>query len=148
MTQSRWQLVFGLCLVAAVIIAVIVLIVTSVNGGYQIYPAASPSVEVSESPSQRPSPTPSPSPSPSVESITITYVGDERTEFSVGVGGTVPLGATIFPIEIEAEVTWSSQNSDICTISANGVVTGVSKGTTKIVASCYGVTQECTVYVV
>ncbi|MEG1165857.1 MAG: hypothetical protein RSD68_05535, partial [Oscillospiraceae bacterium] len=32
--NSKWQLIFGLCIVAAVIIAVIVLILTTINGSY------------------------------------------------------------------------------------------------------------------
>lgn len=85
----RWQLIVGLCLVAAVIIAVIVLITTTLKGDFDNPATPTPSQEVAATPS--PTPTPTPTPTPSVEWIKITYYGDERTEFVTSVGGTTPL---------------------------------------------------------
>ena len=127
----RWQLIVGLCLVAAVIIAVIVLITTTLKGDFDNPATPTPSQEVAATPS--PTPTPTPTPTPSVEWIKITYYGDERTEFVTSVGGTTPLGTSHFPIEIEGEVTWTSADPSICTVSDTGVVTGVGLGNTSII---------------
>lgn len=143
--QARWQLILGLCLVAAVIIAVIVLIVTTVYGNYDTYPTPTPSVAVTEEPS--PSPTATPTPTPTVESVKITYYGEERTEFLTTVGAATPLTPVIYPVEIEGPVTWQSVDESICTVSNDGVVTGVGAGQTNIICRCYGASAECKVYV-
>lgn len=143
--NARWQLIFGLCLVLAVIIAVIVLIVTTVNGNYETYPISAPSAEVTPSPT--PSPSPSVPPTPSVESVTITYFGDEKTEFSMDVGNTIQLDASIYPVEIEGPVEWSSTDESKITISEDGLVTAVSSGKARIICKCYGASAECSVLI-
>lgn len=147
-TDSRWQLIFGLCLVAAVIIAVIILIMTTINGGYETYATPTPSQDIVESPTPPPTSTPPPSPTPTVESITITYLGDLKESFAMHIGDTpIPLRATIYPIEIEGAVTWSSSNEGVCTVDAEGNVSAVGSGTAKIIARCYGAASECEVLV-
>ena len=143
--RARLQLILGLCLVAAVIVAVIVLIVSTVYGNYDTYPTPTPSVEATPTPS--PSPTPPPSPTPTVESVTITFLGEERTEFAVGIGNTVKLEASIYPVEIEGPVEWESSDETVVTVSDTGLVTGVGSGNASIICRCYGVAVECKVYV-
>ncbi len=145
--NTRWQFVFGLCLVAAVIIAVIVLIVTSLKGNYDTPATPSPSPVTETTPSPTPKPTPTPTPTPTLEWIKITYYNDERTGFTTSVGGITPMGTSHFPIEIEGTVEWSSQNEDVCTVDSSGTVTGVGKGTTTITAKLYNVEAVCTVAV-
>lgn len=146
--NARWQFIFGLCLVAAVIIAVIVLITTTLKGGYDAPDAETipPSFQqLEDTPS--PSIEPTPSPTPTVEWLKITYTNDERTEFATVVNGITPLGTNHFPIDIEGTVEWSSTDETICTVSSDGVVTGVGRGTGKIIARLYGAAAECIVYV-
>lgn len=143
--HARYQLIFGLCLVAAVIIAVIVLIVTTVNGNYDTYPTPTPSSVVS--PSVEPSPSPSPSPTPSVESVTITFLDEEKTEFSMSVGNTVQLGAIIYPVEIEGPLEWESTDETVLTVSDDGLVTAVGSGSARVICRCYGAAAECSVLV-
>ena len=143
--QARWQLIIGLCLVAAVIVAVIVLIVTTVYGNYETYPTPTPSVEASETPT--PSPTPTPTPTPTVESVTITYFGDQRTEFVTSVGGGTQLGATIYPVEIEGPIEWESSDETVFKVDNTGLVTGVGTGKATLICRVYGFAAECTVYV-
>lgn len=147
--NTRWQFVFGLCLVAAIIIAVIVLIVTTLKGDYDApaLPSPSPSQIVDESPPPTPKPTPVPTPTPTVDWIKITYYNDERTGFTTSVGGVTPMGTSHFPIEVEGTVEWTSQDENICTVDSSGKVTGVGKGTTTITARLYGAEAVCTVAV-
>ncbi len=142
--NTKWQLVFGLCLIAAVIIAVIVLITTTINGEYV---TATPTPSAVESVTPTPSPTPTPTPTPTVESITITFYGDARSEFATNVGNTTQLGATIYPLGIEGTIEWSSSDESILTVDENGLVTAVSVGTASVIARCYNGAAECKVWV-
>lgn len=146
--NARWQLIFGLCLVAAVIIAVIVLITTTLNGSYDSAVASpSPSQIVDESPS--PSPSETPIPTPTVEEITLTFLGQplKDNSFAMNVGDTIQLKASIFPVEIEGTIEWSSTDETICTVSDTGLVTGIGSGSGTVIARCYGGAVQCTVLV-
>lgn len=72
-----------------------------------------------------------------------------ETAVEVEVGKTVTLIATIENQPNTDEVpTWSSADTDIATVDSEGVVTGVSMGTTTITASYAGKTATCEVTVV
>lgn len=184
--NTKWQMIFGIILLAAVILAVIILVTVGLNDAKvdtaaapQNTPIAStptpaadtPEPEVTDAPevsdepetsdepqtSDEPETTDAPeasaSPEPSdnaaatgdVQSITLTFLGSPRTEFATAVGTEVELKAQLTPSS-DADVTWSSANESIATVR-NGVVKGVSAGTTKITATCGGVSAECIVYV-
>ncbi len=145
--NAKWQLIFGLCLVAAVIIAVIVLITTTLSGNYGSA-AVSPSPDVVEV-STPPSEAPTPPPTPTVEELTITFLGQPLTDnsFAMKVGDTIQLKANIFPVEIEGIIEWSSTDETICTVSDTGLVTGIGSGTGTVIARCYGAAVQCTVLV-
>ena len=142
--NTKWQLLFGLCLVAAVIIAVIVLITSTLNGDYATEAAAPSAVETME---PSPSPTPTPTPTPTVESIAITFLGEARSEFATNVGNTTQLGATVYPLDVEGTVDWSSSDETKLTVDQTGLVTAVGSGTASIIARCYGEAAECKVWV-
>lgn len=56
-----------------------------------------------------------------------------RTSLTVAAGKSVALIAAVYPTNAsDKTVIWSSQNSSIAAVNQNGVVTGVSKGTTTI----------------
>ena len=144
--NTRWQLIFGLCLLAAVMIAVIILISTTLSGDYQ-------TVQTSPSPSETltpsPSPTATPAPTPTVESITITFLGQPiaNLEFSTKVGNTTQLNAVVYPLDVQGTVTWSTDDESKITIDENGLVTAVSAGWATVIARCYGQAAECKVLV-
>ena len=69
-------------------------------------------------------------PTPSIyDSVSIT--GSD----SVFVGDTLPLTATVFGVNADSTVIWSSSNTSVATVDSNGVVTGVAVGTATITAT-------------
>ena len=62
------------------------------------------------------------------------------------IGGKLELAAV--GQYLEAGITWTSSDESVATVDANGVVTGIAKGTTTITADCEGFTaeKEVTVY--
>ena len=114
-TNTRWQMIFGLILVAAVILAVIVMVSTSLNGtDVSVKPkpsAAVPSVEPAE-PTPEAVPTPTPTPPPTVEVLQIRYNDDERTDFTMSPGEIVPINAYVSPLTITDKVKWTSDDPD------------------------------------
>lgn len=153
--NTKWQMIFGLILLVAIVVAVIVLVTVSISGAGNSngdVAVVTPPVQtdvVTESPAATPTPTPTPTPSPTaqVSSITITFLGSERTEFAAKVGEVVALKAKIYPVDADAEVTWASEDESIVKIDQDGNVTAVGKGNTKISVSCGGQTATCKVYV-
>ncbi len=79
-------------------------------------------------------------------SVSITYLSAEKTEFSMNVGDAIQLDATIYPLNEEKTVEWSSSDSSILTV-ADGLVTGVSSGEANVIATCDGVQAVCKVLV-
>ena len=143
--NTRYQLISGLLLVAAIIISVIVLIVTMVNGNYESYPTPTPSAELTPPPTLEPTPTPTPT--PIVETVTITFLGEDKDEFSMRTGNTIKLDATIYPIEIEGPIEWTSTDEAVVIISEDGLVTATGTGSARIICRCYGAASECKVLV-
>lgn len=148
-SATRWQLIFGVILLIAVVAAVIVLITVSLEPEQKPVEPSPSEVVSTPTPPPTPTPTPTPEPTPTVTSITIGYYGDPRTGFACSVGQEVPMDATVYPIEVNdnADVVWSSSDESICTITQEGVVTGVGSGWAKIYAQCGAVTAECDVWV-
>lgn len=68
-----------------------------------------------------------------------TEITLEPTTLNLFVGDTSVLSATITPVQSVAEVVWSSSNSEVATVDANGVVVALAVGTTSITASIEGV---------
>ena len=65
------------------------------------------------------------------ESLTLS-----KTAAAVETCSTYSLAATVLPAETtNKSVTWSSSDTSVATVSANGVVTGVKAGTAKITAT-------------
>ena len=113
-SNTRWQMIFGLLLVVAVILAVIVMVSTSLNGTdvtVKNTPAAAPTV-APEQPSVEPIPTPTPTPPPTVEVLQIRYNDDEREEFTMSPGEIVPINAYVSPLTITDKVKWTSDDPD------------------------------------
>ena len=79
-----------------------------------------------------------------VESVTISIPSAE-----LEIGKTLQLSATVTPTgATNKDITWSSSNPSVASISAAGLVTALSEGTTTITAFADGKKGECTVTVV
>lgn len=70
---------------------------------------------------------------------------------TVAVGGTLQMSATAFnkkgtPIP-GALIQWASSFNNVAAVSSTGLVTGVSVGTTHILASCAGIVDSVPVVV-
>lgn len=74
-----------------------------------------------------------------------------KTTLEIKEGETETLTATIEPINAyNKNLTWSSNDESVATVSSEGVVTGTGEGTTSIIVSAMdgsGVSAECTVNV-
>ena len=115
-SNTRWQMIFGLILVAAVILAVVVMVSTSLNGtDVSVKPnkpsASAPTVEPLQ-PSVEPVPTPTPTPPPTVEVLQIRFNDKELTDFTTYPGEVLSLSAYVSPLTITDKVKWSSEDKD------------------------------------
>ena len=75
----------------------------------------------------------------------IPFISLNASEATLAVSGTLQLYAMIAPGM--GDITWDSGTKSKATVSDNGVVTGVSAGSSKITATCDGLTASCTVTV-
>ena len=68
--------------------------------------------------------------------IPVTGIVVEPASYDIGIGGTKQLTATVSPaFASNGNVSWSSDNSPVATVSASGLVTGVSIGSAVITAT-------------
>jgi hypothetical protein len=82
--------------------------------------------------------------------IAVTGVTLNKTSMSLAVNGTETLTATVTPSNAtNKNVTWSSNNSGVATVSTNGLVTAKVAGTATITVTTQdgGKTAQCTVTV-
>ena len=132
-TNTRWQLIFGLILVAAVILAVIVMVSTSLNGldnqsgksNNTVITTPSPT-PVNTAPTVEPPPTPTPTPTPTVEGINIQCFGtDVKDEFTMSLSRDpkIELQARVLPMEIftteNTHITWKSSDESLFIVTPN-----------------------------
>ncbi len=82
------------------------------------------------------------------ETIAVTGVTLNKTALTLTEGASEKLTATVKPDNAtDNTVTWTSSNSSIAIVDANGKVTAVKEGTAKITAKAGDKTAECTVTV-
>lgn len=146
--NTKWQFIFGCILVAAVILAVIILITSSLGPAKPVE-TPEPSVEVT-TPPPTPTPTEPPTPTIPVTSVAITFLGSPVTEFTQRIEwAPIDLNADVYPTDALATATieWRSSNEDVATVDADGVVTAVGPGSCEIIAECGGVATKCNVLV-
>jgi len=67
-----------------------------------------------------------------VQGITVSSKNDVRV---IKADETLELTAIVYPEGVSQEVVWSSSDSNVATVSENGLVTGVNKGNVKITAT-------------
>ena len=146
--NTRWQLIFGVILLAAVILAVIVLVSSNLNGAVRNTPT--PTLPpVTAPPSATPSPTPTPTPTPAVTGVQITCFGEQTSDFTTTAGLQTSLKAIVYPLDLDPAptVTWTSSDENVATVDDTGKVTAVAAGTATVTPTCYGATQTCIVRV-
>ena len=156
-TNTKWQLIFGLILVVAVILATIVMVTTSLEGMDSVQQSniqITPPVATAYVPEIESAPTPSPTPPPQVEGIRVMFYTTElQTEFTMTVGEVLDLTAQVMPLTLEnAKVTWTSANEDYLVIestdnlSATLTCVGDIAGGVKMTVSCGTFEKTLTVY--
>jgi uncharacterized protein YjdB len=82
------------------------------------------------------------------EPVAVTSVTLDESTLDITVGQTRQLTATVLPSDAhDKSVTWSSSNSNIATVTSNGLVTAVSAGTANIIVRTEdrGYTAQCAV---
>ena len=156
--NTKWQLIFGLILVVAVILAVIVMVSTGLNGADAPAAKTTPTPAVgSAAPTPPPAPTPTPTPPPNVEKISIRYYENIKEDFSIRVDEVVPLNALVTPTDISDKVTWSvdSENEQYVQITVDPedgnkcevkCISKIPKGGITLYAELFGVKAQCQIY--
>ena len=71
----------------------------------------------------------------------------DNTSKTIDEGGSFTLVATVSPSDCPDNITWSSSDSSIASVSSSGKVTGNSAGTCVITATCGGIIATCDVTV-
>ena len=174
--NTRWQVIFGLILVVAVILAVIVMVSTGLNDDSYAAPKKEKekTTDVEKEPAEDEGtdtektpptpeaiPTPTPSPTPQIQSLEIRYKYDDkkRDEIALLVGEQVPLYAAIMPSDITGKVQWRVDDAgkDVFIITEdpdniNNIIvecTGklpAGTGGVYLYASVYGQEVKCKLY--
>lgn len=89
-----------------------------------------------------------PDPNDKTPRVIITCFGVKNTDFTISVGQSVDLNCTMYNIDPSTnKETWSIVDTSIATVNADGVVTGVKEGTTKVVCAVGDVKCETIVRV-
>ena len=153
--NTRWQMTFAAILVVAVILAMIVLISTSLNTDGADRPGKTPPV-VTEDPNATPTPTPtvtpSPSPTPAITGLELYYAGSKITEFTSVIDAETPLTLNYYPMNVPvmaSDIKWSSDNPEVAVVEGDQkgcVITNKGVGKAVISVSLYGQTATVTVY--
>ena len=91
-------------------------------------------------------PTPTPTPDdPTTEGAVITVTPEALL---MGVGEEQKLTTTVAPQGTQLQITWTSDNQEVATVNAAGIVTAVAPGTANIIASAEGATADTCVVTV
>ena len=155
-TNTKWQMIFGLILVVAVILAVIVMVSTSLTNtdiGQQT--KATPPVITNTMPTMEVPPTAPPTPTPTVEKIEIKFWETTLEEFTMHVGDEpLTLTALVYPLSIQgAQVEWSCSDETVMKITPTEDGTGIVcecidsiPGGVRITASCLGKEKTIVAY--
>ncbi|KAA6344333.1 hypothetical protein EZS27_008029 [termite gut metagenome] len=80
------------------------------------------------------------------DDVAVTGITLDQETASVDVEATITLTATLEPAGANGSITWSSSDSEVAVVT-NGVVTGITQGTTTIAAACGAFSATCEVTV-
>lgn len=159
--NTKWQMIFGLILVVAVILAVIVMVSTSLNEADSSVGSkvTAPIASANDLPTIDSAPTPSPTPTPSLEKIEIqfyaTAIDEEFTlTMSENNGQGIELTAVPYPMTVQGVTfKWAgdtdgkltltpSDDTQKCTVQ---ITPGAGDGSCKLTVSAFGVEKTLTV---
>ena len=115
-------------------------------------PTATPKPTATPVPTATPRPTATPAPTATPKPVKVSSITLNQTSLTMtSKGQTASLTATVNPGNAENKsITWSSSNSSVVTVSANGTVTAVANGTADIKVTANdgsGVSAKCSVTV-
>ena len=161
-TNTKWQIAFGLILVVAVILSVIVMVTSSLEkiDNSKVKVTATPALLSELQPIIEAAPTAAPTPMPKVESIKILYMNTkdltpENAWPTMHVGEAININAVVYPMDIlNPTIEWSCSDTDgaymILTEKDDGTVdlqcTGSVAGGVTITATCNGTSQSIKIY--
>ena len=165
-SNTKWQMIFGLTLVFAVIMSVIVMVTSSLNGidVSTVRATATPAMlsNGGNTPVIESAPTPPPTAEPTVEQIKILYMNTkdltpENAWPTMHVDESININAVVYPMDIlNPVVTWSCSDDTgeymQYTLNDDGTVTltcmNSIQGGVYITATCYGVDATIKIYCV
>ena len=115
-------------------------------------PTATPQPTKAPQPTATPRPTATPAPTATPKPVKVSGITLSKTSLTMTANGqTASLTATVNPDNAaNKNITWSSSDSSIATVNANGTVTAVANGTADITATAAdgsGVSAKCNVTV-
>ena len=115
-------------------------------------PTKAPRPTATPKPTATPRPTATPAPTATPKPVKVSSITLNQTSLTMtSKGQTASLTATVNPGNAaNKSITWSSSNSSVATVSANGTVTAVANGTADITATAAdgsGVSAKCNVTV-
>ena len=160
--NTKWQLMFGLILVAAVILAVVVMVSTGLKDidtatqkTQASMPVPSAATELVET-----APTPPPTPTPTVETVAMIWGvthyedGEFTMHLSTSEDEEFDMTAQAYPLTIENPTfEWSVDNDGILEITPNATGSechikqiGTIPGGVKLTVTCCGVSASTRVY--
>lgn len=160
-TNTKWQMIFGLILVVSVILAVIVMVSTSLDGADNAGQSkvTAPVAVTNDIPQIEAAPTPPPTPTPSVEKLAIKFFEKEiETDCTMRLSNdeTITLTAVPYPLTITGvHINWSVNHEEILeltpsedSLSCDVHIIGTIAGGVKLTAECFGIEKTITVYCV
>ena len=155
--RSNWQLVIGLLLIGAAILAVVIMVFSGRTGqaGRPAKPTPTPTA------TYEPRPTPTPSPTPTVDNIKIFFLNKEITAeaggFTMYVGDDpLTISARAYPNDqlSDARFSWSVSDSTKArltpsadTQSCEVAVLESAGGYITLTVECFGVTYSVPLYI-
>ena len=115
-------------------------------------PTAVPQPTKAPQPTATPRPTATPAPTATPKPVKVSGITLSQTSLTMtSKGQTASLTATVNPGNAaNKSITWSSSNSSVATVNANGTVTAIANGTADITATAAdgsGVSAKCSVTV-
>ena len=115
-------------------------------------PTKAPRPTATPKPTATPRPTATPAPTATPKPVKVSSITLNQTSLTMtSKGQTASLTATVNPGNAaNKSITWSSSNSSVVTVNANGTVTAVANGTADITATAAdgsGVSAKCSVTV-
>ena len=115
-------------------------------------PTKAPRPTATPKPTATPRPTATPAPTATPKPVKVSSITLSQTSLTMTLKGqTASLTATVTPDNAaNKNITWSSSDSSIATVNANGTVTAVANGTADITATAAdgsGVSAKCSVTV-